>query len=127
MLSLIGALRHDTDEQHTIRFIIDFVMTYLNSVDIMDVWDIWEVRKPSLLVAQILKSNGFHGFDFRVLRETGTNTILPTYVVGIYVNQKLLGFGGSLLAGEQAICSVRNDPRIAFEIISPISADRCRH
>lgn len=96
MLSLIGALKHDTDEQHTRKFIIDFVLTYLNSVDILDhfVWDVWEVRKPSLLLGQILRTNGYHDlFDYRVLRETGANAILPSYLIGIYVNKKLLGFG----------------------------------
>lgn len=98
MLSLIGALKHDTDEKHTTRFIIDFVMTYLNSIDIMDIWDIWEVRKPSLLVAQICKSNGIRGYEYRLMRQTGANTILPTYMVGIYANKKLLGFGRFLFS-----------------------------
>ena len=100
MLSLIGALKHDTDERHATRFIIDFVMTYLNSVDIMDIWDIWEVRKPSLLVAQIAKSNGIGGYDYRLMRQTGANTILPTYVIGVYFHKKLLGFGRSLSSNE---------------------------
>lgn len=94
MLSLIGALQHDTDEKHAQKFIIDFVMTYLNSVDILDIWDVWEVRKPSLLVGQILATNGYRDrFEYRVLRETGANAILPSYLIGIYVNKKLLGFG----------------------------------
>lgn len=90
MLSLIGALRHDIGEQHATRFIIDFVLTYLYSIDVMDVW---EIENPERLVRSILKTNNIEDFEYRILRQTAINTILPSYLIGVYCNRKLLGFG----------------------------------
>lgn len=88
MLSLIGALNHDTDEKHTRKFIIDFVLTYLYPIDIMDIWNV-----DQNMLKDILNRNGINNFEYRLLRETGANTIIPSYLVGIYCNKKLLGFG----------------------------------
>lgn len=90
MLSIIGALKHDTDDKHATKFIIDFIMTYLYSIDIID---IWEILDPEKHVKTILNTNGIKDFEYRLLRATGTNTIIPTYLIGVYCNKKLLGFG----------------------------------
>lgn len=90
MLSLIGALKHDVDEKHTTKFIIDFVLTYLYSIDPMDVW---KIENPENSVKSVLKFNQIDDFEYRILRQTGINTILPSYLIGVYVNKKLLGFG----------------------------------
>lgn len=90
MLSLIGALLVDTDQKHVTKFLIDFVLSYLQSIDIMD---IWKIDQPESLLEQILAANEINGFEYRLLRETGVNTILPSYLIGIYCNKNLLGFG----------------------------------
>ena len=92
MLSLIGALKHDTNEKQAIKFIIDFVLTYLYSLDLMD---IWQIENPDKILKTILSTNKLDNskFEYRLLRETGSNTIIPSYLIGFYCNQKLLGFG----------------------------------
>jgi dsRNA-specific ribonuclease len=87
---LIGANLHDNGTAHANKFIIDFIATYLQSIDLLEIWDI---ENPAQVLEQILKNSQVSAPEARLLRESGVNTITPCYLVGFYSDQQLLGSG----------------------------------
>lgn len=70
---------------------MDFVASYLCGKDINDFWDI---SQPWTMLMEINKQQGGGILEPRILRETGRNTLLSAYLVGIYNGEKtLLGTG----------------------------------
>lgn len=88
MKALVGASLADNGDTHTNNFIIDFIATYLQSVDLLEVWNIEE---PIKVLQQILNNNHLNEPEARLLRETGMNTLIPCFLVGHYVDKQLLG------------------------------------
>lgn len=75
---------------HCKNFIIDLIMPYLHDKDIME---IWKCDDPRITVNKILSNEGLPAYEARILRETGRNTVLGCFVVGLYSNKNLLGYG----------------------------------
>ncbi|RWS08841.1 39S ribosomal protein L44-like protein [Dinothrombium tinctorium] len=88
--ALIGALMKEKGEKHTEKFIIDFILTYINDQDIMEVWNL---PQAEIALSNVLKNNGITEYEPRLLRESGRNTIYACFMVGMYVDKKLIGFG----------------------------------
>ena len=92
--SLVAILDETKGTNHTRKFIIDFIMTFLNDKDIFSLWDLQE---PEIVLQKILHNDNLPPYEPRLLRETGKNTIFACYNVGLYVDQELIGFGKSFI------------------------------
>jgi len=86
--AVVGALKHDSGEIRTEYFVQDFVLTQL--VD-LDVNEIFYVKNPMRILAAILEKSGQAAPEPRIIRQTGSFSVLPTYLIGIYVEGRLLG------------------------------------
>lgn len=71
-------------------FIRDFVCTQLSQKDISDIWDI---ERPILLLKEVCAHRRLSEPEPRLIGSAGTNTILPSYHVGVFCEHKLLGDG----------------------------------
>ena len=90
MAALIGVNLRDNGSLHTNKFVIDFIATYLQGIDIMDIWN---VPEPTSTLNCIIKNSGMSPPEPRLLRETGRNTLIPCFLVGLYVDKQMLGSG----------------------------------
>jgi large subunit ribosomal protein L44 len=85
--AFIGNLAKENGEGHAQKFIIDLVLPYLQDKQIFEIWGLESVST----LKQILKNNKQPEYETRLLRETGRNTVQSCFVVGLYVEQKLVG------------------------------------
>nr|CAD7394505.1 unnamed protein product [Timema cristinae] len=88
--AVVGALAQSSGEERAIRFVQDFVVTHLCGKDVNEIW-----APPDTLstVSNILSREGKAPPEPRLIGEAGRNTILATYIVGIYSEKQLLGTG----------------------------------
>lgn len=70
------------------NFIIDFLLTHLNGVDLLEIWRLEEL---DLDLNEYLKSNGQGQYEPRILFESAQGTLEATTVVGLYLNRQLIG------------------------------------
>ena len=87
--AVVGLISRERGEEHTKKFIIDFIMPYLQDKHI---FEMWEVDNGVDLLKKILH-NSNQAYEPRLQWETGRNTIMPCFVVGLYVNKELIGSG----------------------------------
>uniref|UniRef100_A0A915K1F8 Large ribosomal subunit protein mL44 n=1 Tax=Romanomermis culicivorax TaxID=13658 RepID=A0A915K1F8_ROMCU len=86
--AVVGGINHDSGCQRAERFVQDFLLTKLYGKDINEIFN---VREPELLLMAVLKSRGESAPEPRLLRQSGSFTVTPIYVVGFYVEKQLLG------------------------------------
>lgn len=88
--AVVGALEESSGEEKVSKFVVDFVASHLCGKDIHE---FWEVQKPWHMLLDLTRAEG-KVLEPRLLRESGRNTLLSVFVVGIYdENKKLLGTG----------------------------------
>ena len=92
MTALVGALAEDQTPKRAQNFVLDFILTYLVDKDLME---IWEIPNPRFHMKNILKREGLPAPEYRLLGQSGVGTIEACFVVGIYCNKELIGFGQS--------------------------------
>uniref|UniRef100_T1KY58 Large ribosomal subunit protein mL44 n=2 Tax=Tetranychus urticae TaxID=32264 RepID=T1KY58_TETUR len=88
--SLIAVLDETKGSKQCEKFIIDIILPYLHDKDLLAIWDPVD---PENKVRKILQNDGLPDFEPRLMRETGRNTIFSCYIVGLYVNKNLIGYG----------------------------------
>lgn len=88
--AVIGALAESSGPERVFAFIRDFVCTQLNQTDVNELWTIGE---PFSLLQEVCKNESFGAPEPRMIGETGKNTILACYQVGIYCDKRMLGTG----------------------------------
>lgn len=86
--AVIGALRHDQGKHQAELFVQDFIITQLIGKDILD---LCSINNAMGLLVDVLQQLGQPEPEPRLLWSTGSNTILSTYIVGIYCNRQLVG------------------------------------
>jgi large subunit ribosomal protein L44 len=86
--AIVGAVHQDQGSQRSDLFIQDFIIPQLIGKDILD---LCSIKNPMGLLADALKREGRAEPEPRLLWSTGTETILASYVIGIYCNKKLIG------------------------------------
>lgn len=86
--SIVGALEHDKDIQSAERFVQDFILTQLNEIDVNEIFNI---DQPKMVVENFLKAYNKGEPESRLIRQAGSFTVTPIYIVGIYSDKKLLG------------------------------------
>lgn len=90
MKALIGALAEDHGQRRAENFVLDFVLTFLVDKDLME---IWQIPTPRYNLKAILTRERLPAPEYRLLGETATGTIEACYVVGIYCDKELIGWG----------------------------------
>ncbi|KAI0239478.1 39S ribosomal protein L44, mitochondrial [Lamellibrachia satsuma] len=86
--AVIGALHADQGAQRAQLFVHDFVLTQLTGKTLDSMWTI---SNPMGLLAAILAKQGMAEPEPRLLWETGSETVVAAYMVGIYSNKTLIG------------------------------------
>ncbi|XP_072044174.1 large ribosomal subunit protein mL44-like [Amphiura filiformis] len=99
-LAVIGAIVKDQDLGQAGQFVCDFIIAHLIS---QDIGALCHYEDPMGLLSDILKKEDRGPPEARLLRETGRNTVVALYMVGIYSDQKLLGWapGNTLPEAEE--------------------------
>ncbi|PIK33179.1 putative 39S ribosomal protein L44, mitochondrial [Apostichopus japonicus] len=68
----------------------DFVISHLIGEEL---YDIWGPEDPMGLLVRLLEEDGRSPPESRLLREASKNTYTPLFMVGVYSNKELLGWG----------------------------------
>ncbi|XP_077996132.1 large ribosomal subunit protein mL44-like [Glandiceps talaboti] len=97
--AVVGALLQDQGPDRTGLFVRDFFLPQFIGKDINDSW---ELVNPMGLLVEILQQQGKALPEPRLIRQTGSSTLVAMYMVGIYCDQELIGFapGSSVLEAE---------------------------
>jgi large subunit ribosomal protein L44 len=98
--AIIGALHHDQGADRTNLFIQDFIISQLIGKDILE---LCAINNPMGLLADTLRQQGRSDPEPRLLWSTGSETILASYVIGIYCDRQLIGkaAGETVSIGEE--------------------------
>lgn len=89
-LALVGALTESTNDEHAAIFVRDFLLTTLADKDLLEIWC---PDKPIELLNSMLSEQGKQNVNPRLISQTGKNTLLSSYQVGLYCNKQFLGSG----------------------------------
>lgn len=90
MKALIFALHESSGLERTSVFIRDFILTQIAELDINDLWNI---ENPIETLNTICRNEDVDLPEPRIVGDSGVNTILALYRVGLYINKKLIGLG----------------------------------
>ncbi|GLH09871.1 39S ribosomal protein L44, mitochondrial [Gryllus bimaculatus] len=88
--AVVGALIESSGEEKAGLFVRDFIVTQLVEKDVND---IWHPEDPFTTLTDIMRRDGREIPEPRLINETGRNTILSTYEVGVYSDKQFLGSG----------------------------------
>jgi large subunit ribosomal protein L44 len=88
--AVVGALVESSGEKRAAEFIRDILLTQLNQKDINEYWNI---KNPMQLLKEICKGKKLGEPEPRLIGDTGKNTILACYHVGMYCNKRQVGSG----------------------------------
>jgi len=75
------------------RFLIDFLIPQLVGKDILH--DIWKPTDPMSLLVEELKARSMSAPEARLISQTGINTVMPMFVVGLYSGRDFLANSGA--------------------------------
>ncbi|XP_063984129.1 large ribosomal subunit protein mL44 [Diachasmimorpha longicaudata] len=89
-LALVSALSRSVDEIHTSKFIRDFLIATLAERDLSE---LWYPVEPLKILNEILTRDGREPAEPRLIAQSGVNTVLPVYQVGLYSKKEFLGAG----------------------------------
>ena len=90
LLATVSCLHLDQGPAAARKFITEFITSKMAGVDLHEVI---KLQHPRYVLRSILASQGLPGPESRLLKETGRATHFPTFVVGVYSGDKLLGEG----------------------------------
>lgn len=96
LLAVIGALAKDAGTERAEHFILDFILTEMSGKDINDFLTL-KLSNPMGVLIDILKREARPEPESRLIRSTGSTTLMAAYVVGIYSDQKCIGESKLLL------------------------------
>lgn len=93
--AIVATIQQSVGMKRATSFVIDFVLTYLNGVDILEIWPLHQLQ---LDFESLLSSRGVAQCEPRLLYRSAEGSIECCFVVGIYSQDRLLGQS----AGESA-------------------------
>jgi len=85
--AFVAVVDKSSNSTRTERFVCDFIITQLCGKDVNEIWDI---SHPWRMLMEIYKAKGEESLEPRILRESGKNTILSVFVIGLYTSDKRL-------------------------------------
>lgn len=89
-LALIAALAESVDANHAANFVRDFLIVTLAEKDLTEIWN---PAQPVELLNDILQKQNRPSIEPRLIAQTGQNTLLATYHIGMYSDKQFLGSG----------------------------------
>lgn len=87
--ALLAGIESDLGLDRVHRFVVDIIISYLNDKNILD--DVWIIPNPTQTLRLILENSQLPSYEPRIMFQTGIKTLESCYLVGLYVNKKLLG------------------------------------
>ena len=97
LLAFIGGLAQEQGDSHAHKFIIDFILTFLQDKHIFEIWDLEDSRQT---LQTILSNEGLGSYEPRLIRETGKNSLEPCFAVGIFVNKEIIAWASAETVAE---------------------------
>lgn len=90
--SIVAALIESSGESRAAVFVRDFIITQLADKDLHE---FWEPEEPIKLLSEILARDGIEAPEPRLIGNSGKNTILACFRVGLYNpnNKQMIGLG----------------------------------
>lgn len=113
--AFIGAIAEEKGDQQAHRFIIDFIMPYLNKFLIFEMWDLEDARS---VLRQLLRNQGIDDFESRLVLQTGQHTIEACYAVALFVNKQMIGHSSAESLDEAEEMAAFDALKRMFEIRS---------
>nr|CAG4649700.1 EOG090X0DYO [Scapholeberis mucronata]SVE93891.1 EOG090X0DYO [Scapholeberis mucronata] len=89
--AIVAALKESSGEERARLFVQDLIVTQIYG---RDVNELWNPKDPIGILTSILKREGKGEPEFRIIRQTATNTILAVYHVGVYSDKNFIAEGG---------------------------------
>ena len=90
LYATVSCLHIDQGPAAARKFVTEFITSKLAGVDLHEVI---KLQHPRFMLKNILASQGLPRAESRLLKETGRATHFPTFVVGVYSGERLLGEG----------------------------------
>nr|CAG4642056.1 EOG090X0DYO [Eurycercus lamellatus] len=88
--AVVAAVSESSGEEKARIFVQDFILTQLYGKDVNELWN---PTDPTGILAKILEREGKPEPEFRLIRHTGSNTILAVYHVGVYSDKNFIAEG----------------------------------
>lgn len=112
--ALLAGIEADLGLARVQRFIVDMIVSYLNDKDILD--DVWQIPNPKETLNLLLNNSQLPPYEPRIMFQTGVRTLESCHLVGLYVNQRLLGSsaGETLPIAEE--CAALNALQRLFDL-----------
>ncbi|KAL0818305.1 hypothetical protein ABMA28_008791 [Loxostege sticticalis] len=97
--AIVGALLQSSGEEKAAHFVRDFVVTQIQGKDVNEYWTIEDPW--GMLTGLLAKDNTT--VEPRLIGETGKNTLLACYRVGLYMDKKMIssGFGETVATAKE--------------------------
>ncbi|XP_063833088.1 large ribosomal subunit protein mL44 [Ostrinia nubilalis] len=97
--AIVGALLQSSGEVSAAHFVRDFVITQLQGKDVNEYWSIEDPW--GMLTSLLAKDNST--VEPRLIGETGKNTLLACFRVGLYVDKQMIssGFGETVATAKE--------------------------
>lgn len=89
-LALVAALADSVDVNHAANFVRDFLIVVLAEKDLTEIWN---PANPVEYLNNILRKQNREPAESRLIGQTGQNTLLAVYHVGVYSDKQFLGSG----------------------------------
>lgn len=89
-LAIVAALEESTDINRAANFVKDFLIVALAEKELTE---IWSPSNPLEYLNDLLLKNARESAEPRIISQTGKNTLLAAYQIGMYSNQEFLGSG----------------------------------
>jgi large subunit ribosomal protein L44 len=90
LYATVSCLHLDQGPAAARKFVTEFITSKMAGVDLHEVI---KLQHPRFMLRNILANQGLPKPESRLLKETGRATHFPTFVVGVYSGEKLLGEG----------------------------------
>jgi len=120
--ALTSALNRSVDLEHASKFVRDILIARLVDKDLMEIWcpdDAFEILND------ILDREHRELAEPRIIAQTGVNTLIPVYRIGIYSNRELLGTGFGETIEEAQHVAALNALMNMFGLLDSSSPIRC--
>jgi large subunit ribosomal protein L44 len=88
LIGIVGALAKSQNQARAEIFVQDFILTQLHGKELMHLLNI---TNPMGLLADILQKEKLGEPEARLLWQTGSETVMAAYVVGVYSDKELIG------------------------------------
>ncbi|XP_034945036.1 39S ribosomal protein L44, mitochondrial [Chelonus insularis] len=89
-LALVAALAESVDEIHATKFVRDFLIATLAEKDL---GEIWSPENPLTILNDILIKEGRQPVEPRIIAQSGINTVMPIYQIGLFSNKEFISAG----------------------------------